>query len=609
MAIYSPDVKMYYGPIDPDHRLVPAPDMSISLEYQYSNDTIIGYTYIINLTGNITGLDLRDLNYGDNIPDNPQYGIGAVTDHINKVRKILTQNGNVLQVVKGIDDSVILQAKGGILRSLSFDESPNNWIHFATFSASIEFHSIDFGASTESCGSLFLDSSTHTPGSAGIVDINKFKLKSFEDSWNISFNDTDPYNMIKSTESGTNININNHTFNIQYTISATGKHFFDYSNESTGDSTLLPAWEQAKNFVQYRLYEQVTNLLNGVLKNTYANACTSTDSQNNINIPGSSADGLLSDLGDSNYKIYNETISCESSESDGSFSATYNAVVMTTLGHSAWTNNGAQHSVNKSITTSYEGDLPTTNISINGTIQGFIEGGIIRSNIPLQLPSQGSFLISNSSAATKYANAKALLDKIYSSSDYGGGIGAGGKRDLKPAFKNALGVTLNELDAPASADDSVSDPPHPVSFNLTHDYIGGTINYSAEYSSSTSCGKKYNEITIQTTQPTKVIAVFNIPNNGSCPTIQELGTYTAKTVSVTISGLDNSETGQPTNINLGNELSSANPGCFGTGYWPPISWPSVGANYILTQQQYTKNPIDGSFTANRTYICGTSGCS
>jgi hypothetical protein len=608
MATYSPDVKMYYGPIDNDHRLVPAPDMSIRLEYQYSNDTIIGYSYIINLTGNITGLDLRDVAYGGNIPDNPQYGIGAISDHIHKVRKILTQNGNILQVVNGDDNSIILKAKGGILRSLSFDESPNNWIHYAAFTASIEFHSVDFGSSTESCGTLFLDSTTHTPGTAGIVDINKFKIKTFEDSWNISFNDVDSYSMVKNNDLGTNININNHSFNIQYTISATGKHFFDYDNESAGTSTLLPAWEQAKNFSQYRLYEQVTNLLNSVLKNSYPSGCVSSDGQNSINIPGSSSSGLLSNLGDSNYKIYNETISCESSESDGTFSATYDAVVMTTKGHNSWTGDGVKHTVNKSINKAYEGDAPITTININGTLEGMIEGGIIQSNVPLQLPSQGSFLIANSGAATKYANAKTVLDKIYSNSDYSNGIGVGGKRDLKPAFKNALGATLAELEASASVDDPVPNPPHPTSFNLTHDYITGTINYSVEYSSNTACGKKYNEITVQTTMPTKVIAVFNVPNSNACPTIQELGTYTAKTVSVTISGRDESETGQPTNINLVTELSNANPGCFAAGYLP-IPLPSVGANYILTQKQYTKNPIDGTYTVNLSYICGTSGCS
>jgi hypothetical protein len=42
MSIYRPEIKMYYGSIDSDHRLIPVPDITISIEYNYSNDTIIG---------------------------------------------------------------------------------------------------------------------------------------------------------------------------------------------------------------------------------------------------------------------------------------------------------------------------------------------------------------------------------------------------------------------------------------------------------------------------------------------------------------------------------------------------------------------------------------
>ena len=84
------------------------------------------------------------------------------------------------------------------------------------------------------------------------------------------------------------------------------------------------------------------------------------------------------------------------------------------LGHDSWTVDSAQHTVNKSINTSYEGDRSITNISVNGTIQGYIEGGIINSPEHMELPSQGSFLISNGGATSKYNNAKTLLDKLYS---------------------------------------------------------------------------------------------------------------------------------------------------------------------------------------------------
>jgi hypothetical protein len=101
-------------------------------------------------------------------------------------------------------------------------------------------------------------------------------------------------------------------------------------------------------------------------------------------------------------------------------------------------------------------------------------------------------------------------------------------------------------------------------------------------------------------RPTKVIATFNIPNSNSCPVIQELGTYTAATVSVTVQGVDLSDIGQPPEINLADEVYWVD--CLEDLYLP-IDLPQLGNDMILTQKQYTKNPHDGSFTVSLGYIC------
>ena len=600
MSIYKPDIKIYYGKLDADHRLVPAPDITISLEYNYSNDTIIGYTYIINLNGSATALDLRDVDDAE-IPPSPNYNSGSIMDHIHKLRKILSQNGNILHIVDR-DGTSILKAKGGILRSLSFNESPNNWTHYATYSATIEFNSVDFTDKTEDCDSLFLDPNTYNTN--GITDLTKFKIKSFNDSWSITFDENEAFSKIKNNDVNKNLNINNHSFNIQYTISSVGKHFFNYTNETTGESKLLPAWEQAKNFVQSRLYDQVTSLINNVLKNSYS-SCSSADGLDDILEPGTSADGLLKDIGNSKYKIFNEKITCEASESEGSFSATYNAIVKSNNGNASWSSPETKHIVSKSISTDYSSGSPIKNISVKGTIEGLVEGGIIRSSNPIILPKTGSILIynDNSNINNKYTNAKLLLDKIYSELDYNNGIGENGKRDLKPIFKNILGITATALGINNSSIDTTPDPPHPISFNLTHDYNNGTINYSIEYSGKRTCGKKFSEISIQITQPTKLSAMFNIPNSNSCPVFQELGTYTAKKVSITAQGIDLSENGQPTNVNIVNEIiNDLNLGCYGNGYMPI----SLGSDGIITEKRYTRNPLDGTFTVNIGYICSNS---
>lgn len=612
MSTYNPDIAIYYGPIDSDHRLIPAPEVSISVEYQYSNDTIIGYTYIFNITGAVTALDLRDLNYGDPYPEPSLYNTGAIADHIYKLRQILSQNGNILHIVNATNNNIIIKARGGILRSLSIDESPNNWVHSANYSASIEFQSVDFGSNTEGCDNLFLDPVTYASGTYGIVDINKYKIKEFNDSWSFSFEDPDAYSRIYTNEKNMEtLEINNTSFNISYSISATGKHYYIYDDETTGnEKRLLPAWEQAKNFVQERLYYQVTNLINGILKASYSGiGCTSDDTLRTINDPITSEEGLLSYLGDGFYKVFNETITCEASESDGTFSATYNAIVKsTTFSNSKFTTFGTKHTINKSVNKTRNGSTFNTTISVNGTIQGLIEGGIIRSPTPIALPANGYFLIAGSGFGSKYGNAKLLLDKIFKETDYDSGIGDEGKRDLIADFKKSLGITAAELGLSAvDPDDNVQDFPHPSSFNLTHDYHNGTINYSLEYNSNSLLGRKYREISIQTTLPVPVLATFNIPNSASCPLIQNLGTTTAKTINVTVQGVDLSNVGQPnlSDFNLVDIVVGQAP-CAIHQYLP-IGLPDED-NMIKTAQSFNYNPVDGSYTLNLTYICGTEGC-
>ena len=144
LKLYDPKVKVFYGSLDNSAcRLIPAPTISISTEFVYSNDTIIGYTYIITLNGQVTALDLRD--FIEPSTYNKNYDFGAVIDHLHKMRNILSKNGNVLHVVEvqNTTSKPVLTAKGGILRSFDFSESNNQWTKYANYSAQIEFHSLE----------------------------------------------------------------------------------------------------------------------------------------------------------------------------------------------------------------------------------------------------------------------------------------------------------------------------------------------------------------------------------------------------------------------------------------------------------------------------------
>lgn len=602
---YNPKVRMFYGTLGSSNsRITPAPLLSISTTLAYSNDTIIGYNYVVNLTGQITAVDLSE---GSSVGE---FGVGSIIDHAHKIRKLLSQNGNILTVTDEYDSEVpILKAKGGILKSFDISDSPNNWINYVNYTATIEFQAIEFiGASwksytQEDCSNIFLSSDTYSADNAGILDVSKYKIKSFEDSWSFNFDENEAYHRIKNIDNNNYLNIDNSGFNIEYSINATGKNAYVYTDEDNSTVKIIPAWEQAKNFVQYRLHEQVTNLVNnfGVLNTNKGSGCSPTGELTSLTQPGSSG-GLMEGLG--GFDIFNEVVNCDVSESEGSFSVSYSAIVKRNT-YNNYSSVNTKHKISKSYKTTNNNGVLITNISIEGNIEGLIPGGLINSPDSISLPSTGKFFLAPNSGkpnlyGNKYDHAKELLDKLYSDEDYNEGTGQNGKRDLKQNFKELLGVTYETLNSSAPENDEIVDGPHPTSFNLTHDYINGTINYSLEYSSNATCGRKHREISIQNTSSVPVYAQFDIPNGGSVPIFQPLNTRTASNVTVTITGIDLSEDVQPTNFNIHNEFNVTYENF-------PVDIPLPGT-FILTASQTTKNPLDGSFTATKTFICNTNGC-
>lgn len=587
--IYKPNIEMFYGTVnDNDSKIIPAPNMSIGITYSYANDTIVGYTYNITLNGTITSLDLRNLTYGDEY-DPTEYNhrnIGSLADSIDKTRFLLAQNGNVLHITDAATGTTFFKAKGGILRSFNVGESNNNWTASASFTATIDFNAIDIN-DVEDCYSSFLDITGFPTNDKGIVEINAFKLKAFSDSWSFDFQE-ETYDVTGRTEPPSNyyINLDNSHFKLSYQANATGKSYYVYSDDDTSTSTLIPAWEQAKNFVQYRLYHQVTSLINGVLK-TYPSGCGSEDGLNDINIPGNTTSGLLSSLGDSNYSIFNEEISCDSSESQGTFSANYSCIVRRSTG--GWYSPAnCFHTVQKSTTDNNSTGNTVRNINLTGKITGLMSGGIVRSNAPVELPAQGKlFIYSDMTGQEKIYNAKNLLDRIYNYDNY--------NRDFYDHFKTALNINFDGLQG-------LTNDPNPTSFNLTYNYLEGTIDYSVEYSSRNNCSTSYSLITVDIEDRTKVFVILDIPGSNSCGVVQPLGTFTLKKVNVTIEGYNSNIAIAPGQLNFDDLVRCAN----SCGETPdlPINIPGG----TITDQTYTLDPFTGKYTINVSYMCPADNC-
>lgn len=558
--------KIFYGAdTNASNRLSPAPQINIDTQINYANDIIIGYTYIVNIRGYASTTSSKS--------SASQHSLPKVLDSIAKTKTLLTRNGSDLTVIDEAATTV-LKAKGGTLRSLSFNDTANNWASYAEYTAEIEFNEIELinGASLQNiqCSQSFLDSTAKT---SSIVDISKYKIKTFSDSFSVSTND-DLYNRVFNSDVGS-IDTDNSTINITYNISATGKHFFV-------NGQLIPAWEQAKNFVQDRLYNQVVGLMSSAMGIDTSDACTATKTLSQL---GSSTNGLLSDL-NSLYKVYNETISCQTSESDGTFSATYNAILKrdytSSVHHAAST-----HSFNKSINTDHAGK--SVSITVEGTISGLVEGGMIRTqSSSFKLPQNGAVIVAVSSSNNKYAQALLGLNKIIVNND------------LSTDMKNRLGITLSALNINASS--ITCDPNNallPANLTLTHNYNEGTINYSLEYNTNKICGSSsFASVSINIDKPVRVLAELTIPNTGVL--IQDIGTKTAGRINISIEGKRDRSCGLDAN-SITNLVSSA------SFYVPAgVVLPDLN-NYILTEKQRTDNLIEGSYSITLGYICST-GC-
>lgn len=554
---------MTYG----NYRLSPAPILSIKTELNYSGENIIGYTHVLSLRGYATAYRRTDEDLAD--PVVSVIGLEQVLSNIEYIQNAFSHNGNDLSLYNE-DNILVLRCKGGTLRSLNFNESPNNWVGYSEYNADIEFNEVEFsnGGSLKgiACSESFINSDSI---SSNIVDISKYKIKSFTDGWNISTDDG-LYSRIKPI-GAISLNIENSTMNISYSISATGKHFFI-------DGKLKPAWEHAKNFVQDRLHKQVTSVLTNVLGLSGDTSCAADTSidQHGIN----NTEGLISNL-NSTYNVYNETITCESSESDGTFSATYNAILKNNASTS-YSHPHSKHTVSK-IVTRDNSNRNNITISVQGTIEGLVLGGLIRtSHSGFSLPANGSILIGSQTIANKYSNAVLCLNQITNSND------------LTDSFKSALDITYASLAAA-----STTGYPKPSSFNLTHDYHSGSINYTIEYNTNKLFGNdNYANITISVDNPAPVLAELNIPYYGVF--IQDLQTFTAKRININIEGKTNRMC-CTNGISINNVLKHIE------AYIPAIPTYIDISGCMLIEKQRTNNLSEGTYNMTLGYVCA-DGC-
>jgi len=580
--------------------LVPSPNISVSLENYYSNESIIGYTYNVTLTGYAASRQDREGSYATHI-NNVVGSIARIEDLFNKVG-----NGGKLVVNKpgasgeGPDSgSKLMEFTGSRIKSINFSPSQNQWVYYSEYTIELEFNEANFfGCNythTKNSGTTMYDA-VATTGSAvdtiqnKLVDLGSnsptgYKIKSFNDQWNMNLQD-EIYDWALVDGS---LEVNNKKYTVEYNVSAVGQHYWDASGN------LFPAWKQAKAFCQDRLVEQINGLYTNMAMHysgPEAAFCGSSEDLSTIHkIDSPSIHTTIGAM-----HIFDEKITFNVSEADGSFNVSYSAIVKKAK-ETCITSADTTHNI--SITRGGTNTCGQTNmaktVTLSGTIQGLVrygnEGSIIWPNaegftIP-DSPGAMVFLPPKSDVKYRWQMAKALLDRFLSECD--GKIVCG-------ALCNIVLKCMTPPDNAACQEICVPTCPRPNSFSITHNYNAGTIDYNVEYSYDTNDtkGKRCN-ITISTEEPVPLTAEFTIPGKGIY--YQPLGGCTPKKWTInaegTIEGYDNTDC-----ETLGGLMQVCTDLPTGCGdFIPP------GNGYLLLSKQKTFNPMDGSFSYNATYAC------
>lgn len=572
MPGYSATTEVYYckgnaSPTSSD-RIAPAPNVTISPEIYYSNDNPIGYTYNITLNGYANALR-KEEDEGS-----VDFGLLPTVNHMGDLREIFNFNGGDLYIKQNGNDIVI--AKGATIKSIEFNQSENHWVNYAPFTIEIEFNEVDFKGCDNNAiigcsSSIFHQGASQVIINDNLIDITQYKIKEFSDKWSFTI-DNRIYDNYSSTY--------NNLFEVSYTISATGKNYYV-------DDKLVPAWQQAKFFVQKRLHDQVLSLVNGTLQreNNNQSACSATKDLSEIHDLGSSG-GLMQGFKDGSssgggaaYNVYNEQITCNASESDGSFSLTYTAIVKKNNTSLSPIANAALHTFTKDINVTNDTKTNAT-ITVKGTVQGLIRGGFLQfKGNNFILPDSGSFITAADGSETKYSNALAHFT-----------ADVGSTSDLSGGFKNRISLTKAELLIKGA-----SGLPLPSSYVLEHNYNEGSITYTATYETVNTRARDlgYTNISIVRTDPVEVIQEFIIPGRSQGPIIQKLNMKTSRTITINIDGRskDNKSCGIPA-------VCDALP-VFNIPQFDALLAESEA--YVKTREDYTSNKIDGSFSISLEY--------
>jgi len=628
----EPMVYVFY-----DNKLItPSPNVSYTTNFQYKAGVSTGYNYTITLNGTCI---VPSNSKATHLPTDP----GAVNPtqavvQKAKLEEIFSRNHKSFKITS--DQNVILAATGAKVKRISFPDAKNNWGAYIKYTIELEAEHLFIGQNLNGILGQ-IEAGFENPiitnglNSPFAINIYNHKITDFDENFSLdTSNLTERTTIYDDNLVGVNI-LGGDYANITYTLSATGKHDTKFS------SNTLPAWIHAKRFVHRKLVYEMSSIMAAFM--------TMDGFQNLSNLDIGTGPGIFTEFDTGNYKVYNEHFDFEASESDGTFSVTYKAMIKRPC--DAYFNNNfyqdpeigrpqgdlgcrdnVLHTVTKSVNHSYNAsedrDIISVDlnrdgiekavvvnqdieITINGSIEGLVPGGIGLSSSKLAINNlqqgRNSFLVYNPisdipNGPNKYSEASAAFDSIFDYRLY----------DLNQNFKASLGIN------PESLVVSPTSQIAPSKMTVVRDFLNGRIDYTAVYNNTYNCDPNNFDIQLTVDYPVPVIAEFVIPNNNiknaankvcvgnrGYKAIQYLGTQTAKRINVNVTA---------------SVAQDYNKCCFGTtDNWNLLDYdfftlqefvipegmqiPYISDDYVLVEKTRSVTYPRGSMSINLTYLC------
>ncbi len=530
---YKPTLSVLFDNV----RLEPSPFITVNKEPIYTNDSVTGFTYSLDIRGYASSVvHTKELA----VP-----GVSTTLQELSYIHELFTRNGKNLEIICYDTGGLYMRAVGSHLKSFSVEPNENQWINYIEYKATIEFTDLVFTSAYNQTSIGIANDSVATQDP--ILALQLLRLRSYQDSWNFEVPENEAYLYYsRITSAGVLATEDYSQINVSYTINATGKHFYI-------DGLTTAAWENAKNFVQKKLFYQIFGFRAGGLLNQQGfinSSYNSNDLQaNTLNDALTSIyftpaiPPILDASIVSRYKIYNESISCSTSQSDGTFSATYNCVLKRfDPSIAAPLNSIHTFTVNYDETNDFEKSNRT--ITVQGSLQGLLPTNILQAydndGQTFVLPENGIFFgVDRTNINTKYA---------FAWEDFRFFIANEALDDLRDNFKNVLGINYASLFPQTNINSPCNVDGYnalyqilalPKSFSVSHNYSAGTIDYTSTYDTERSCAAErgFESMTVTEEDSIPAYSEFTVIGRASGPILQNLNTNKPKNITIAFNGV------------------------------------------------------------------------